>query len=221
MPTHYVDLSHPIVGGMTTHPGLPGPRLYDHTTRDESAGRLAGGVSFHIGGIEMVANTGTHLDAPFQYHADGPDIAGLAVERLIDIPVVVIRTHDRHVVDAAALGEPERLRGRAVLVHTGWSARWGTKAYLSGSPYLTADAARLVVAAGVTLLGIDALNVDDIGDLSRPVHNGVLGAGIPLIEHLTNLDQLPESGARLTALPAPVRGMGSFPVRAVAWFHAP
>jgi kynurenine formamidase len=101
-------------------------------------------------------------------------------------------------------------------VHTGWSRHWGTRAYLSGSPYLTAESARLLVAAGVALVGIDALNVDDTADLARPVHHTVLGAGIPLLEHLTALEELPDMGARLTALPPPVRGLGSLPVRAVA-----
>jgi arylformamidase len=219
MAIRYVDLSHPIIDGMVTYPGLPAPRIYDHITRDESARRLTGGVSFHIGGIELVANTGTYLDAPFHFHTDGPDVAALPLDRLVDIPIEVVRATTRHAIGADAFGAPERLRGRAVLVHTGWSERWGSEAYLSGSPFITADAARLVIASGALLLGIDALNVDDTGDLSRPVHNGVLGAGIPLLEHLTNLDQVPDTGARLTALPAPVRGMGTFPVRAVAAFQ--
>jgi arylformamidase len=211
-----VELSHPIEHGMTTYPGLPGPVISTHISREESAARLGTGVSFHIGRIDLVANTGTYLDAPYHFHADGADLATLPVERLVEVPIVVVRASGRHAVGPDLLGDPSRLAGCAVLVHTGWSRQWGTEAYLSGSPYLTADAARVLVGAGVALLGIDALNVDDTADLSRPVHHGVLGAGIPLLEHLTALDEVPDTGARLTALPPPVRGLGTLPVRAVA-----
>jgi kynurenine formamidase len=211
-----VELSHPVEHGMITYPGLPGPVISTHISRAESAARLGTGVSFHIGAIELVGNTGTYLDAPFHFHADGADLADLPADRLVDVPVVVVRAVGRPAVGPDLLGDPARLAGAAVLVHTGWSRHWGTEAYLSGSPYLTADSARLLVAAGVALVGIDALNVDDTADLARPVHHAVLGAGIPLLEHLTALEELPDEGARLTALPPPVRGLGSLPVRAVA-----
>lgn len=211
-----VDLSHPVADGMITYPGLPAPRIGVHTDRDTSAARLAGGVSFHIGRIEMVANTGTYLDAPFHYHGDGADCADLPPERLVDVPAVVVRAVGRRSVDTHHLGELGELWGRAVLVHTGWSRHWGSPAYLSAGPYLTGAAARTLVEANVALVGIDSLNIDDTADLTRPAHDRLLGAGIPVLEHLTNLDLLPDTGARLTALPAPVRGLGSFPVRAVA-----
>jgi len=216
-----VELSHPVEHGMITYPALPGPVISTHTAREESAARLGTGVSFHIGRIEMVANTGTYLDAPYHFHAAGADLADLPAWRLVDVPVVVVRAAGHQAVGPGLLGDPARLAGAAVLVHTGWSAHWGTAAYLSGSPYLTAGSARALIDAGVALVGIDALNVDDTGDASRPVHNTVLGAGIPLLEHLTALDRLPDTGARLTALPPPVRGMGSFPVRAVAVLPSP
>jgi kynurenine formamidase len=120
------------------------------------------------------------------------------------------------VVGVEHLGEPDRLWGKAVLVHTGWSRHWGTQQYHSESPYLTEDAADRLVEANIALLGVDALNVDDINDPARPVHHTLLANGIPIVEHLTNLDQLPDRDFRLTALPAPVRRIGSFPIRAVA-----
>jgi len=211
-----VDLSHPIEHGMITYPGLPGPVVSTYVSREESAARLGSGVSFHIGRLELVGNTGTYLDAPYHFHAAGADLADLPVERLVDLPVVVVRAVGWPAVGPELLGDPAGLAGAAVLVHTGWSRHWGSEAYLSGSPFLTAASARVLVAAGIALLGIDALNVDDTADLSRPVHHTVLGAGIPLLEHLTGLDRLPDRGARLTALPPPVRGMASLPVRAVA-----
>jgi arylformamidase len=214
--SRFADLSHPIVAGMTTYPGIPGPALSTFVSRDESAQRLAAGVSFDIQRVDMVANTGTYLDAPFHLHAEGADVAQLPLERIVDVPIVVVRAQGRIRIEASLLGDPGLLWGTAVLVHTGWSRRWGSDAYLTGSPYLTAGTARALVAANVALVGIDALNIDDIQDRSRPALHILLAAGIPLLEHLTNLDAIPSTGARLTALPAPVRGMGTFPVRAVA-----
>lgn len=210
--SRFVDLSHPVEHGMITYPGLPGPVVGTHRERTE----ISPGVSFHIGRIELVANTGTYVDAPFHYHADGPDVAGLALERLVDVPAVRIPAYGLDAIGPEVLGEPDRLWGKAVLVHTGWSRHWGTDHYGTGGPHLTAGAARLLVDANVALLGVDALNVDDIGDPVRPVHDTLLRNGIPILEHLTNLAALPDDGFRLTALPAPVRGLGSFPVRAVA-----
>jgi len=216
MTSRYVDLSHPIEHEMTTYPGLPGPVISTYLSRETSAERLRTGVSFHIGRIEMVANTGTYIDAPYHFHTGGADVAELPLERLVDMPLVVIRSAGRTAIGPEVLDDPGALWGKAVLVHTDWSRHWGTSAYLSGSPYLTRGFAEAMVEANVAVLGIDALNVDNVEDLTRPVHHTVLGHGIPLIEHLTNLDRLPDEGARLTALPAPVHGLGSFPVRAVA-----
>jgi kynurenine formamidase len=216
MTSRYVDLSHPIKHEMITYPGLPGPTISTYTSRAESAQRLAIGVSLHIGRIEMVVNTGTYVDAPYHFHADGADVAELPLERLVDVAVVVVRASGRAAIGPEVLDDVSALWGKAVLVHTGWSRHWGTPAYLSGSPYLTRGFAEAMVEANVALLGIDALNVDNVENPARPVHHTVLGNGIPLIEHLTNLDRLPDHGARLTALPAPVHGLGSFPVRAVA-----
>ena len=212
-----VDLSHAIVAGMTTYPGVPGPQLRVAVSRAESAARLAGGASFEIGSVTMVGNTGTYVDAPYHYHADRADVAALPLERLVDVSIVVVRAYGLGAVTAADLGDPGRLWGRAVLVHTGWSRHWGTAAYLdTACPHLRADAVDVLVDANVAVVGIDSLNIDDPADPRRPAHHGLLGADIPVIEHLTNLDALPDTGARLTALPAPVRAMASFPVRAVA-----
>lgn len=215
MPRTVVDLSHRIEDGMTTFPGLPGPRITTHIGRADTAARMADGVSFDIGRIDMVANTGTYLDAPFHFHADGVDVAGLDAARLVDVPAVVV---DAVGVTAVTpdLVDGLPLAGRALLVHTGWSRHWRTPRYAEGSPFLTRETVELLVRAEPAVVGVDALNVDDVDDLSRPAHHGLLGAGIPIVEHLTNLDRLPAVGARLTVLPPPVAGMGTMPVRAVA-----
>jgi len=214
-----VDLSHPIVEGMITYPGLPAPKLSTHTSRQDSAARLGPGRSFHIAALDMVANTGTYIDAPFHYHADGVDVAGLALERLVDVPAVVVRATGQRAIGPALLPPADALTGRAVLVHTGHAEHWGSERYFGPAPFLTADCVDRLVTAGVLLVGIDSLNIDDATDGSRPAHHHLLGAGIPIVEHLTALDALPDTGhgqVRLTVLPAPVCGMGTFPVRAVA-----
>jgi kynurenine formamidase len=213
-----VDLSHEVADGLVTYPGLPAPVIRDHLSRAASQGHYAPGTEFHIGKIEMVANTGTYVDAPFHRYPDGVDLAGLALDALAHLDGLVIR---RAGSAAAAIG-PEAfagvaLRGRAVLVHTRWDRHWGTPAYgAAGHPFLTRAAAEFLASAGARLVGIDSVNIDDIADGTRPVHTLLLGAGIPIVEHLTGLDRLPDAGFRFSAVPPRVRGMGSFPVRAFA-----
>ncbi|HEX7995288.1 MAG TPA: cyclase family protein [Streptosporangiaceae bacterium] len=209
-----IDLSHPI--GTFAYPGLPPPELRTVVTREETAARLAAGISFEIEALTLVGNTGTYIDSPFHYHADRADIAGLPLERIVDVPVTVVQAAGVTSVGRDRLGDSGRLAGRAVLIHTGWSRHWGTPEYTNQDcPHLTADAVAALIEADVAVVGIDSLNIDNPGDPARPAHQGLLGAGIPIIEHLTNLAAVPD-GARLTALPAPVRGMASFPVRAIA-----
>ena len=93
---------------------------------------------------------------------------------------------------------------------------WGTETYFHGHPFLTAEAAIWLVEAGAALVGIDSLNIDDTSGGERPVHSILLGAGIPIVEHLCKLDELPDSGFRFYAIPVKVRGFSSFPVRAFA-----
>jgi len=212
-----IDLSHPIRTEMRTYPGLAVPSLQVAVSRDESAARLDTGVSFEIESLTLVGNTGTYLDSPYHFHAERADLAGLPLERLVNVPIVMVRAFGRTAVTAADLGEPDRLWGRAVLVHTGWARYWGTEAYLDlDCPHLTVDAVDVLVNGNAALVGIDSLNIDNPNDPSRPAHHGLLGADIPIVEHLTNLESVPDTGARLIALPAPVVAMASFPIRAVA-----
>ena len=211
----FFDLSHSIIHGMTTYPGLPGPVICDYLSREASRGKYAPGVEFQIGRIDMVANTGTYVDSPFHRYADGSDLAGLRLESLADLETVVVEAHGERAVGAGRFAGLA-VAGKAVLVRTGWDAHWGTERYLSGNPFLTADAARRLVDEGAALVGIDSLNIDDIGDLARPVHSALLGAGIPIVEHLTGLHQLSGDGARFFAVPAKVSGFGTWPVRAFA-----
>lgn len=212
-----VDLSHTIEDGMTTYPGLPGPRVCDFLSREQSRQVYAPGVEFHIGSIELVGNTGTYLDTPFHRFADGDDLAAVDLSRVVGLDAVTVDARGLASIDAPVF-EDVTVRGRAVLVHTGWDAHWRSERYLSGHPFLTADAATILVERGAALVGIDSLNIDSIDTGERPVHTILLGAGIPIVEHLTGLDRLPAAGVRFTAAPPKVAGMGTFPVRAFAVF---
>jgi arylformamidase len=212
-----VDLSHPIEAGMTTYPGLPVPEIHPYLTREASAARYAPGVTFAIDVLTFCGNTGTYVDSPFHRYGDGPDLARLPLERLVDVPAVRVDVTGAATLaaDAPAL-LPFDLAGKAVLVHTGFDRHWGTEAYGRDNPFLTAAAVDLLVREGAAIVGIDSLNIDDPADLSRPAHSGLLAAGIPICEHLTNLAAVPVEGASFSAVPAPVTGTGTFPVRAFA-----
>jgi kynurenine formamidase len=212
-----VELSHPIRHGMVTYPGIPGPEIGEHLSREASRPHYSDGCEFHIGRISLVANTGTYLDTPFHRYAGAPDLSRVPLGALADLEGVVVRVAGSagRAVDKEAL-LPFEVAGKAVLVHTGWDRHWGAAAYGQGHPFLTAGAAEWLVAQGATLVGIDSLNIDDTADGSRPVHSALLAAGIPVVEHLTGLDQLPPAGFRFHAAPPLVEGMGTFPVRAYA-----
>jgi kynurenine formamidase len=214
MEGRFVDLSHAIEDGMTTYKGLPGPHICDFWTREESAAHYDDGASFQIGRIDMVANTGTYLDAPFHRFEEGDDLARLALERLAGLDGLVVR-NEGPAIGADAFSGLD-VAGKAVLVHTGWDRHWRTAAYQEGHPYLTEAAARLLAERGASLVGIDSHNIDDTARRARPVHTLLLGAGILICEHMTNLVALPESGFRFFAVPPKVAGMGTFPVRAFA-----
>ena len=211
-----IDLSHTIFEGLVTYPGLPPPVIRDHLSRADSRRHYAPGTEFHIARIEMVANTGTYLDAPSHRFEGKSDVAGLPLTSLADLDGVVLRpAPEGRAIGGEALG-PADLRGKAVLVETRWDRHFGTPAYFTGHPFLTREAARRLADAGAALVGIDSLNVDDTADGARPAHTILLGAGIPIVEHLTGLAALPTTNFKFFAVPPRVRGMGTFPVRAFA-----
>lgn len=215
-----IDLSYSISDDMLTHPWMPKPRITEFISREQSASFLAPGVTFALAQVDVCGNTGTYIDAPSQFHVDAVDVASLSVERLVDVPITVIRVSPDDLVDGRSIG-PElfvgvNLTGRAVLVNTGHDRHWGTGGFFKDSPFLTADAVRVLMDAKPGIVGADTQNIDSGTDMAKPAQNLLLGADIYLLECLTRLDQVPDTGARLTVLPAPIAGIGSFPVRAIA-----
>ncbi|MGH9113270.1 MAG: cyclase family protein, partial [Acidimicrobiales bacterium] len=191
--TTIVDLSHVIEDGMITYPGLPGPVISDHLSREASHERYAPGYEFQIGRIEMVANTGTYLDTPFHRFPDGHDLSGLDPARVAAVPGVVIEGGGVQEIGTDALGNLEGLDlgGRAVLFRTGWDRHWGTDRYGEPDhPYLAVATTERLVDAGAAVVGIDSVNIDGTRTGERPVHTALLAAGIPIVEHLTRLDRL-------------------------------
>jgi kynurenine formamidase len=217
MTNRYIDLSHAVEHGMVTYKGLPAPLICDFLSREASRERYESGTEFQIGQIDMVANTGTYVDAPFHRYADGVDLAGLRLESLAELAALVVRAS--YAAGLAVGVEAFRhadVAGRAVLVHTGWDVHWRTDAYYENHPFLTAEAAEWLVRHDARLVGIDSHNIDDTRVRSRPVHSTLLGSGIPIAEHLCNLGALPARGFTFSAVPPKVVGMGTFPVRAYA-----
>ena len=209
-----IELNHVIEDGMVTYKGLPAPVICDYWSREASRANYAEGTEFQMGRIDMVSNTGTYLDTPFHRYADGDDLSDVSLDRVAHLPGIVIAS-SAHAIDASAFAGVD-VRGAAVLVHTGWDRHWRTDAYFEGHPFLTADAAEALRDGGAALVGIDSHNIDDASGNTRPVHTILLGAGIPIVEHMTGLAQLPPSGFLFFAAPPRIRGMGTFPVRAHA-----
>lgn len=212
-----IDLSHTIEHGLITYKGLPAPVICDYLSREDSKKNYAEGTSFQIGKIEMVSNTGTYVDCPFHRFENGNDLNDTPLEHFAELKGIVLRVpfEGRLSIDADVFRNHD-LEGKAVLVHTGWDAYWNTEKYYTGHPFLTEDAARLLVEKKVRLVGIDSHNIDDTRGNSRPVHTQLLGSGILIVEHLCNLTALPDVDFIFNAIPPKFKGVGTFPVRAMA-----
>ncbi len=211
-----IDLSHVIREGMITYPGLPGPQFLPHLSREDSRAVYAPGTEFSIDRISMVGNTGTYVDSPFHRYPDGTDLAGLPLNHLANLPTVVGRFvgSGARGIGREALSAMD-ITGNAVLLHTGWDRHFGSPEYGTPAPFLSQDGAEYLVEQGALLVGIDSVNIDDaVTGGERPAHSLLLAAGIPVLEHLTRLADVPERGARLHAAPPKVAGFGTFPVRA-------
>jgi len=207
-----IDLSHSFGHGFGAYPGLPEPVVRDHLSFEASVHRYAEGTEFSIKAIEMVANSGTYLDTPAHRFRHGFDLSGLPLEAVADVPGIVVDAPG-HAIDI----DPGDVRGMAVLFRTGWSRHWGTDVYATGGhPHLARRTAEALVAAGPRLVGIDSVNIDDTTDGTRPAHTLLLAAGIPIVEHLKNLEALPATAFRFFAVPPRFQGVGTFPVRAFA-----
>lgn len=211
----FVDLSHPIEEGMVTYPGLPGPKVDAFLSREDSRSHYDEGTELHIGRIEMVGNTGTYLDTPYHRFPDGFDLAALELDSVAGLPGICVEAGQQEIT-ADVVADLD-VAGKALLLATGWDRHWGTESYGDSThPFLAGEAAERLVAGGVSLVGIDSVNIDDTRGGSRPAHTTLLAAGVPVVEHLRGLDRLVGTAFRFYAVPAPVRGLGTFPVRAFA-----
>jgi kynurenine formamidase len=213
----FIDLSHTIEAGLITYKGLPAPIICDFLSREDSRSFYEEGTTFQIGKIEMVSNTGTYIDCPFHRFADGKDLSEVGLESFADLDAIVIRIpYTETLAIKAKYFEGHDVRNKAVLVQTGWDKFWNTDNYFNANPHLTGEAAEYLRDNGAKLVGIDSVNIDDITGNSRPVHTTLLGAEILIVEHLCNLGQLPAAGFKFSAIPPKFKGVGTFPVRAMA-----
>jgi arylformamidase len=213
--SQFIDVSHTIEHGMVTYKGLPAPAISDFLSREASRVHYGSGTEFHIARIDMVANTGTYLDSPFHRYSDGRDLSELPLTSLANLEGMTVRTSDASIraIGSAAF-DGHDLGGKAVLIHTGWAKNWRSESYFENHPFVTAEAALHLVEARAALVGIDSYNIDDTADLMRPAHSILLRSGIPIVEHMCNLESLPDNGYRFFAVPVKVKAFGTFPVRA-------
>jgi kynurenine formamidase len=212
-----IDLSHTIESGMVTYKGLPAPLICDYLSREASRKLYSANTEFQIGKIEMVGNTGTYLDTPFHRYENGKDLAQVPLSSLADLELIVARVEPQssRAIERLPFSASD-VRGKAVLIHTGWAQHWRTDGYFAGFPYLSGSLAQWLRDAGVVLVGIDSHNIDCTDGGERPVHSILLGADVPIVEHLRGLESVPDRGARFFAVPPKVKGLGTFPVRAFA-----
>ena len=211
-----IDVSHTVEHGMITYKGFPAPIICDYLSREASREKYAPGTEFQIGRIDMIGNTGTYVDSPFHRYENGKDLSELPLESIADLECLVVHIDPATTaIDDIPL-DRHKVRGRAVLIHTGWDRHWRTDAYLEGHPYLTERAADWLAKAGAAIVGIDSHNIDSVATGERPAHTVLLGHDIPIVEHMCGLSALPDSGSRFFAVPVKVKAFGTFPVRAFA-----
>jgi len=217
MKKQHIDLSHTIENGLITYKGLPAPIICDYLSREESKKHYEEGTEFQIGKIEMVSNTGTYIDCPFHRFENGKDLSEVGLESFVNLDAIVIRVPFSDTIEITAeILKNYHIKDRAVLIHTGWDTHWNTDNYFENNPYLTKGAAEYLRDSGVKLVGIDSHNIDDTRGKNRPVHTTLLGAEILIVEHLCNLQSLPQDGFTFSAVPPKFKGVGTFPVRAFA-----
>ena len=209
-----IDLSHTLEDGLVTYKGLPAPIICDFLSREESAKHYEDGTSFHIGTIELCSNTGTYIDSPFHRYADGKDLSELELDKLAGLEGVKVTVPETTSVITEEVFAGLDVRDKAVLIETNWSRHWNTETYYEGHPFLTEGAAWYLRDAGARLVGIDSYNIDDVTDGRRPVHTVLLGAEVLIVEHMTNLAQVPDKGFKFYAVPVKIKAFGTFPVRA-------
>lgn len=221
-PDLLVDLSHTIENGLVTYKGLPAPVICDYLSREKSRTFYESGTEFQIASIEMVSNTGTYIDCPFHRFEHGKDLSEVELACFTDLDAVVISVPFAETLEITSRHlRNHEIRNRAVLIHTGWDTHWNTEKYYEGHPYLTGEAAEYLRDCGVRLVGIDSHNIDNTMGRSRPVHTTLLGADILIVEHLCNLYLLPKDGFTFSAIPPKFKGVGTFPVRAMAKLNKP
>ncbi len=215
--TILIDLSHTLASDMPVYPGLPEPQFRTWLTHEESltSGRYGSGTTFQIAVYEIGGNTGTYVDAPFHRYSQGHDLAELALEKLVNLPGIVV-TALREGPIGTEVFQGIDLSNKAILIRTDWSNRWGSSDYFRSGPFLTANACHFLVQSQVALVGIDCANIDDMSDEMRPAHTILLGADIPIVEHLCALGQVSGHDFRFFAVPPAIKGGTSFPVRAFA-----
>ena len=219
----FIELTHTITDGLISYPGMPPVVIDALYTREMCSSEFhdSADAAALLDQIRMVNISGTYMDSPYHLWDSGYKVSEIPLEKCFDLPLYVVRKnpdHRRlHVSDLKAQLGGAALKGAAVVYATGHDKKFMTPAYEEAVPCYTTDAAQWLIDRGVYLCGIDTQLIDDFNhkETGCAVHEIVLGAGSIVCEDMANLDQVPDRGARLYAIPPRVE-MASFPGRVFA-----
>ncbi len=202
-----IDLTRPMQDGMEVYPGDVRGLAVEHLAKFPKDGYALSRFAL------LHAHCGTHFDSPRHFIADGADVSEV---RLAAAPIALVAT-DKHKIGPEELAGGD-LAGKAVLIRTGWEREIGAAHYYRDYPYLTPEGARFLASQGIALLGLDTPSPDPLNSSDYPAHHILLGAGIPIVEGLVNLQSLVpgSNNAYFIAFPLKVQGMEATPVRAAA-----
>lgn len=170
--------------------------------------------------VRMWSHVGTHMESPFHYLKEGQDVAHIPLERVVGEGVLVDFTDKSvgapiTVEDMEERGQDIR-EGDIVFVRTGLSHNYRTPRS-HDRPYFPAATIRWLVEKGITCLGVDCSGIEKRDQPTQPSHEMLFKHGIPLIEHLANLEQLSKKRFRVVAVPWRVHGLEASPVSVIAF----
>jgi kynurenine formamidase len=223
-----IDLTHTIHDDIQIYPGDPRPSISRGLTHEKDY--------CHVDILKLSSHTGTHIDAPYHFLKDGQRIDEIPVQRFYGngILIDVSGKSERGLIDSTDLQSccaSEIKTGDFVILKTGWDRYFGTSKYYH-HPYLSADGAGLLVKMGVSLVGIDALNVDptyykseqsvpavknlpDEASYGYPVHDILLSNDVLIVENLCNLDRIKAADGIYSFLPLKLKDSDGSPIRAI------
>jgi arylformamidase len=188
--------------------------IHKHDALQEIPGKVhPEGEWYIMSDVEMMNHVGTHIEVPFHCLKDGADMAEVPVTQLVgDAIILDLRKAESDVGVTAAQVQA------AVEAAGGMCEGDIVFGQMGKTKYFATEALQWLVERGMKLIGVDSGGVELEHDTTHANINHLLlfRAGIPVIENLTNLDQLTMKRVRVYALPVPAKGLDAFPLRVIA-----